>query len=84
MHTQLLDELLVLVELLEVLNAHGVHAQRLRLLAMLVVTKHAHLRRPGPRIRLVLRVSRTAATISRTANEKVYPKSETDSYAQNV
>ena len=41
--TQLLDELLVLVELLEVLHAHGVHAQSLGLLAMLVVTQHAHL-----------------------------------------
>jgi hypothetical protein len=42
-HTQLLDQLLVLLQLLQVLDAHLVHADLLGLLAMLVVSKHAHL-----------------------------------------
>ena len=43
MLTQLLDELLVLVQLLQVLDAHLVNAQCLGLLAVLVVAQHAHL-----------------------------------------
>lgn len=41
--TQLLDELLVLVELLQVLHAHGVDAHGLGLLAVPVVAQHADL-----------------------------------------
>lgn len=48
MLTQLLDKLLVLLQLLQILNAHLVHANFLSLLAMLVVSKHAHLHL-GPR-----------------------------------
>jgi hypothetical protein len=60
--TQLLDQLLVLVELLEVLHAPGVHPNGLGLLAMLHITQHAHLhvgagdvrQLHGPRETLVL------------------------------
>jgi len=41
--TKLLHELLVLVQLLQLLHRHGVHADRLGLLAVLVVAQHAHL-----------------------------------------
>ena len=41
--TQLLHELLVLVELFEVLNAHVLDTELVRLINVLDVTKHAHL-----------------------------------------
>lgn len=41
--TKLLDQLLVLVQLLQVFHRHGINAQGLGLLTMLVVTQHTHL-----------------------------------------
>ena len=42
-HTELLDKLLVLVQLLQVLNTQGINAQGLGLFTMLVVSQHTHL-----------------------------------------
>ena len=57
--TQLLDKLLVLVELLELLNIHGIHTNAACLLAMLHITQDTKLHLGACHVRKLNRAAET-------------------------